>query len=207
MLKPVRYADRPVEEIFPELVHGLADTLRQFIHGIKVPEMTVPQFLDGSTLLKGQRTKRNARFVSLLCRVQQRWPSMRPRNIRKSLMRRCRCRKSDTAPKAGSVSSRSSMVSAFAYRLSALSWARALGKTSAPNVLARYWATSPSRCHVANCRSRDRGQPLPDRSIRRPTQPERDARHRMHKKAGLLPRVIHLPNVICAASPAGARTL
>jgi hypothetical protein len=28
VLKPVRYADRPVEEVFPELVHGLADTLR-----------------------------------------------------------------------------------------------------------------------------------------------------------------------------------
>src|SRR5271166_6038345 len=31
MLEPVRYADRPVDEIFPELVNASADTLRQFI--------------------------------------------------------------------------------------------------------------------------------------------------------------------------------
>jgi hypothetical protein len=67
MLKPVRYADRPVEEVFPELVHGLADTLRQFIRGIKVPEMAVPQFLDGSTLLKGAsyKTEREIRIVAV----------------------------------------------------------------------------------------------------------------------------------------------
>lgn len=67
MLKPVRYADRPVEEIFPELVNGLADTLRQFIHGVKIPEMTVPQFLDGSTLLKGQhyKSERELRIVAV----------------------------------------------------------------------------------------------------------------------------------------------
>jgi hypothetical protein len=60
MLKPVRYADRPVVEIFPELVNGLADTLHQFIHGVKIPEMAVPQFLDGSTLLKGARYRSEA---------------------------------------------------------------------------------------------------------------------------------------------------
>jgi hypothetical protein len=67
MLRPVRYADRPVEEIFPELVNGLADTLRQFIHGVKIPEMAVPQFLDGSTLLKDARYKseRELRIVAV----------------------------------------------------------------------------------------------------------------------------------------------
>jgi len=67
MVRPVRYADRPVEEIFPELVNGLADTLRQFIHGLKIPEMAVPQFLDGSTLLKGARYKseRELRIVAV----------------------------------------------------------------------------------------------------------------------------------------------
>jgi hypothetical protein len=67
MVRPVRYADRPVAEIFPELVRGLADTLRQFIHGVKIPEMAVPQFLDGSTLLKGARYKseRELRIVAV----------------------------------------------------------------------------------------------------------------------------------------------
>jgi hypothetical protein len=31
MLEPVRYADRPIEEIFPELVSGLAETPRQLL--------------------------------------------------------------------------------------------------------------------------------------------------------------------------------
>jgi hypothetical protein len=67
MLKPVRYADRPVKEIFPELVNGLADTLRQFIYGVKIPEMAVPQFLDGSTLLKGAhyKSEREIRIVAV----------------------------------------------------------------------------------------------------------------------------------------------
>jgi hypothetical protein len=67
MLKPVRYADRPVAELFPELVNGLADTLHQFIRGVKIPEMTVPQFLDGSTLLKGAtfKSEREIRIVAV----------------------------------------------------------------------------------------------------------------------------------------------
>ena len=35
MLESVRYADRPVEDIFKELVDGLANTLRQFIDGVQ----------------------------------------------------------------------------------------------------------------------------------------------------------------------------
>ncbi len=65
MLEPVRYADRPVEDIFPELVRGLADTLRQFINGVRVPEMAVPEFLAGTTLLKGAgyKSEREVRIV------------------------------------------------------------------------------------------------------------------------------------------------
>jgi hypothetical protein len=67
MLEPVRYADRPVEDIFRELVDGLADTLRQFIEGIKLPEMAVPQFLAGTTLLKSAayRSERELRIVAI----------------------------------------------------------------------------------------------------------------------------------------------
>jgi hypothetical protein len=68
MLEPVRYADRPVEEIFPELVSGSADTLRQFIiGGVKFPEMAVPEFLAGTTLLKGAtyKSEREVRIVAI----------------------------------------------------------------------------------------------------------------------------------------------
>jgi hypothetical protein len=67
MLEPVRYADRPVEHIFRELVDGLADTLRQFIDGVKLPEMAVPEFLTGSTLLKGAgyKSEREVRIVAI----------------------------------------------------------------------------------------------------------------------------------------------
>jgi hypothetical protein len=56
-LEPVRYADGPVEDIFPELVNASADTLRQFIDGVKAPEMAVMEFLAGATLLKGAAYK------------------------------------------------------------------------------------------------------------------------------------------------------
>jgi hypothetical protein len=67
MLKPVRYADRPVEEIFPELVLGLADTLRQFVNGVRLPEMAAPEFLTGTTLLKGAsfKSEREVRIVAV----------------------------------------------------------------------------------------------------------------------------------------------
>jgi hypothetical protein len=67
MLEPVRYADRPVEDIFRELVDGLANTLRQFIDGVKIPELAVPQFLVGATLLKGPayKSEREVRIVAV----------------------------------------------------------------------------------------------------------------------------------------------
>jgi hypothetical protein len=66
-LDPVRYADRPVEDIFPELVDASAGTLRQFINGVKLPEMAVPEFLAGATLLKGAayKSEREVRVVAI----------------------------------------------------------------------------------------------------------------------------------------------
>lgn len=66
-LDPVRYADRPVEDIFPELVDASADTLRQFIDGVRFPEMAVPEFLAGTTLLKGAayKSEREVRIVAI----------------------------------------------------------------------------------------------------------------------------------------------
>jgi len=66
MLDLVRYGDRPIEELFPELVQASADTLRQFLDG-EEPEMAVQQFLVGSTLLKdaGYRSERAVRIVGI----------------------------------------------------------------------------------------------------------------------------------------------
>jgi hypothetical protein len=66
-LEPVRYTDRPVEDIFPELVNASADTLRQFIDGVKVPEMAVTEFLAGATLLKSAvyKSEREVRIVAI----------------------------------------------------------------------------------------------------------------------------------------------
>lgn len=66
-LDPVRYADRPVEDIFPELVDASADTLRQFIDGARLPEMAVPKFLAGTTLLKGAgyKSEREMRIAAI----------------------------------------------------------------------------------------------------------------------------------------------
>jgi hypothetical protein len=66
-LDAVRYADRPVEDIFPELVNASADTLRQFIDGVKVPEIGVVEFLAGATLLKGAnyKSEREVRIVAI----------------------------------------------------------------------------------------------------------------------------------------------
>jgi hypothetical protein len=67
MLEPVRYADRPIEEIFPELVSGLAETLRQLLLGVKEPEAAASEFLNGTTLLKGAdyKTEREVRIVAI----------------------------------------------------------------------------------------------------------------------------------------------
>jgi hypothetical protein len=67
MLQPVRYGDRPVEELFPELVHGLADTLRQLLNGVRSPEVAAKEFLIGTTLLKQVKYKpeREVRIVAI----------------------------------------------------------------------------------------------------------------------------------------------
>jgi hypothetical protein len=67
MLQPVRYGDRPVDELFPELVHGLADTLQQFLSGIRTPEVAAKEFLIGTTLLKQAKYKpeREVRIVAI----------------------------------------------------------------------------------------------------------------------------------------------
>jgi hypothetical protein len=72
MLQPVRYNDRPIEEIFLELVEGLADTLRQFLSGSKTPEIAAKEFLIGATLLKGVNYKpeREIRIVAIPGTVQ-----------------------------------------------------------------------------------------------------------------------------------------
>ena len=66
-LDPVRYDDAPIEQLFPELVDASADTLRQFLSGIREPEMAVPEFLAGATLLKGAafRAEREVRIVAI----------------------------------------------------------------------------------------------------------------------------------------------
>jgi hypothetical protein len=66
-LDPVRYADAWVEELFPELVHASANTLRQFLGGVKYPEMAVQEFLIGATLLKGAyyQPEREVRIVAI----------------------------------------------------------------------------------------------------------------------------------------------
>jgi hypothetical protein len=67
MIEPVRYADRPIEEIFPELVSGLAETLRQFLLGVREPEAAAREFLIGTTLLKGAdyKAEREVRIVAI----------------------------------------------------------------------------------------------------------------------------------------------
>jgi hypothetical protein len=66
-LDSVRYSGVPVEELFPELVYKSADTLRQFLLGTRFPEMAVPEFLAGATLLKnrGYESEREIRIVAI----------------------------------------------------------------------------------------------------------------------------------------------
>jgi hypothetical protein len=69
MLKLVRYGDQRVEDIFPELVHASADTVRRFVvDGVSVPEiMPLPEFLKGATLLKSAcyKSERELRIVAI----------------------------------------------------------------------------------------------------------------------------------------------
>jgi hypothetical protein len=67
MLQPVRYNDRPIEEIFPELVEGLVETLRQFLNGNRTPQVAAKEFLIGATLVKGinYKSEREVRIVAI----------------------------------------------------------------------------------------------------------------------------------------------
>lgn len=66
-LDPVRYADQPVESLFPKLVQLSADTLRQFLGGVKYPEMAIQEFLEGAALLKATDYKfeREVRIIGI----------------------------------------------------------------------------------------------------------------------------------------------
>jgi hypothetical protein len=66
-LEPVRYGDRPVAELFPELVEAAGRTLQDFVAGVREPEMGVQEFLIGSTLLKDPkyRPEREVRIVAI----------------------------------------------------------------------------------------------------------------------------------------------
>ena len=66
-IEPVRYDGRPVEDIFPELVAGLADTLQRFLDGERTPQVAVTEFLMGATLLKGAAfsSEREVRIVAI----------------------------------------------------------------------------------------------------------------------------------------------
>jgi len=66
-LDPVRYAGAPIEELFPELVDASGETLKRFLAGEQTPEMGVPEFLAGATLLKAAvfRSEREVRIVGI----------------------------------------------------------------------------------------------------------------------------------------------
>jgi hypothetical protein len=66
-LDPVRYGDRPIAELFPELVEAAGRTLQQFLAKVREPEMGVQEFLIGSTLLKDPeyRQERELRIVAI----------------------------------------------------------------------------------------------------------------------------------------------
>ena len=66
-LDPVRYGDRPIAELFPELVEAAGRTLQQFLTKEHEPEMGVQEFLIGSTLLKNPKyiPERELRIVAI----------------------------------------------------------------------------------------------------------------------------------------------
>jgi hypothetical protein len=68
-MEPVRYAvdEVPLDALFPKLVRAGADTLQQFLSGAKSPEMGLPEFLAGATLLKhkGFQEEREVRIVAI----------------------------------------------------------------------------------------------------------------------------------------------
>jgi hypothetical protein len=63
----VRYGDRPINELFPELIDAAGRTLDQFLAKVREPEMGVQEFLIGSTLLKNAmyREEREVRIVAI----------------------------------------------------------------------------------------------------------------------------------------------
>lgn len=66
-LDPVRYDDRPIGDLFPELVAAAGRSLEQFMAKVREPEMGVQEFLIGSTLLKEAqyRPEREVRIVGI----------------------------------------------------------------------------------------------------------------------------------------------
>jgi hypothetical protein len=81
VLRPVRYNDRPIQELFPELVHGLADVFRRrldratasevynrkLLHDVEIPEDATKEFLNDLALLKAVKYKfeREVRIVAM----------------------------------------------------------------------------------------------------------------------------------------------
>ena len=68
-MKPVSYAldDTPLERLFPELIDAGEKSLRDFLSGIREPEMAVLEFLEGATLFKHQgfEEEREVRIVAV----------------------------------------------------------------------------------------------------------------------------------------------
>jgi hypothetical protein len=66
-LDAVRYGDRPIAELFPELIEAAGRTLEHFLAGVREPEMGVQEFLIGSTLLKDPKyySERELRIVAI----------------------------------------------------------------------------------------------------------------------------------------------
>ena len=68
-LEPVRYSaeDAPIGDLLPELIEAGSDIFLQYLRGFDIQEFAVPQFLEGSTLLKdaGYREERELRIVAI----------------------------------------------------------------------------------------------------------------------------------------------
>jgi hypothetical protein len=67
LLEPVHYSDRPIEQICPKLIRGLANTLQQFLDGVRTPEVGAAEFLTDATLLKSAdyKSEREVRIVAI----------------------------------------------------------------------------------------------------------------------------------------------
>ena len=174
-MDPVRYADRPIEDIFPELVDASADTLRQFLDGVKSPEMAVPQFLAGTTLLKGAgyKSEREVRIVAIPGTAEiakyaakeypnqfdairtasgdqgsARYGQALHRPVRAAWACGCRSSASSSAPASGRKNAQS-----WHGRSSAMfrSRSRAVRKRRARRSLARSFRSRRNACHYIHC--------------------------------------------------------